>query len=76
MPLLDVYGRTHELDAKSIDTIATRLEARRGSVKYMRMLQEYLEAIVTISVMRERISQAIASPSMMRERIASVFAKK
>jgi hypothetical protein len=45
MPLLDVYGRTHELDAKSIDTIATRLEARRGSVKYMRMLQEYLETI-------------------------------
>jgi ubiquinone/menaquinone biosynthesis C-methylase UbiE len=45
MPLLDVYGRTHELDSKSIDTIATRLEARRGSTKYMGMLQEYLEAI-------------------------------
>jgi ubiquinone/menaquinone biosynthesis C-methylase UbiE len=45
MPLLDVYGRTHELDAKSIDTIATRLEARRGSAKYIGMLQEYLEAI-------------------------------
>jgi ubiquinone/menaquinone biosynthesis C-methylase UbiE len=45
MPLLDVYGRTHELDAKSIDTIATRLEARRDSAKYMGMLQEYLEAI-------------------------------
>jgi SAM-dependent methyltransferase len=45
MPLLDVYGRTHELDAKSIDTIGTRLEARRGSAKYMGMLQEYLEAI-------------------------------
>src|SRR5215831_10809532 len=45
MPLLDVYGRTHELGAKSIDTIATRLEARRGSTKYMGMLQEYLEAI-------------------------------
>jgi ubiquinone/menaquinone biosynthesis C-methylase UbiE len=45
MPLLDVYGRTQELDAKSIDTIATRLEARRGSAKYMGMLQEYLEAI-------------------------------
>ena len=45
MPLLDVYGRTDELDAKSIDTIATRLEARRGSAKYMGMLQEYLEAI-------------------------------
>ena len=36
---------THELDAKSIDTIATRLEARRGSTKYMGMLQQYLEAI-------------------------------
>jgi ubiquinone/menaquinone biosynthesis C-methylase UbiE len=45
MQLLDVYGRTHELDAKSIDTIATRLEARRGSAKYMGMLQEYLEVI-------------------------------
>jgi ubiquinone/menaquinone biosynthesis C-methylase UbiE len=45
MPLLDVYGRTHELDAKSIDTIATRLEARRSSAKYMGMLREYLEAI-------------------------------
>ena len=45
MPLLDVYGRTHQLDTKSIDTIATRLEARRGSAKYMGMLQEYLEAI-------------------------------
>ena len=45
MPLLDVYSLTHELDAKSIDTIATRLEARRGSTKCMGMLQEYLEAI-------------------------------
>jgi len=42
MPFLDVYGRTHELDAKSIDTIAARLEARRGSAKYIGMLQEYL----------------------------------
>jgi len=42
MSLLDVYGRTQELDAKSIDTIATRLEARRGSAKYMGMLQEYI----------------------------------
>jgi len=45
MPLLDVYGRTHELDAKSVDTIAARLEARRGGAKYMAMLHEYLEAI-------------------------------
>jgi SAM-dependent methyltransferase len=45
MPLLDVYGRTHELDAKSLDTIAARLEARRDSVKYMGMLREYLDAI-------------------------------
>src|SRR5262245_8963304 len=30
---------------ESIDTIATRLEARRRSTKYMGMLQEYLEAI-------------------------------
>ena len=45
MLLRDVYGRTYELDAKSIDTIATRLEGRRGSTKYMAMLLEYLEAI-------------------------------
>src|SRR5262249_5526035 len=45
MPLLDVYGQTDKLDGKSIDRIATWLEARRGSAKYMGMLQEYLEAI-------------------------------
>ncbi len=45
MPLLDVYGRTHELDAKSLESIATRLEARRDSTRYMGMLREYLDAI-------------------------------
>ena len=45
MPLLDVYGRTHELDTKSLDSIATRLEARRDSTRYMGMLHEYLDAI-------------------------------
>jgi ubiquinone/menaquinone biosynthesis C-methylase UbiE len=45
MPFLDVFGRTHELDAKSLDAIATRLEARRGGAKYMGMLHEYLDAI-------------------------------
>jgi len=43
--LLDVYGRTHELDTKSLDSIATRLEARRDSTRYMGMLHEYLDAI-------------------------------
>lgn len=45
MSSLDVYGRTHELDAKSLETIATRLEARGGSARYMGMLHEYLDAI-------------------------------
>ena len=45
MALQDVYGRTHELDVGSLDAIATRLEARRGSAKYMGMLREYLDAI-------------------------------
>ena len=45
MPLLDVYGRTHELDTKSLDSIATRLEARRDSTRYMGMLHEYLDAV-------------------------------
>jgi SAM-dependent methyltransferase len=45
MPLVDVYGRTHELDTKSLDSIATRLEARRDSTRYMGMLREYLDAI-------------------------------
>ena len=40
MPLLDVYGRTHELDTKSLDSIATRLEARRDSTRYMGMLHD------------------------------------
>jgi len=44
MPLLDVYGRTHELDTKSLDSIATRLEARCDSTRYMGMLHEYLDA--------------------------------
>jgi SAM-dependent methyltransferase len=45
MTFVDVYGRTHELDTKSLDTMAARLEARRGNEKYMGMLREYLDAI-------------------------------
>jgi ubiquinone/menaquinone biosynthesis C-methylase UbiE len=45
MSLVDVYGRTQELDRASLDAIATRLEARRGSEPYMRMLHEYLDAL-------------------------------
>lgn len=44
MTFVDVYGRTHELDTKSLDTMAARLEARRGNEKYMGMLREYLDA--------------------------------
>jgi SAM-dependent methyltransferase len=41
----DVYGRTHELDARSLEAIAMRLEARRGSAKYIGMQREYLDAV-------------------------------
>ena len=57
MPLFDVYGRTHELDAKSLDSLATRLEARRASTKYMNMLRDYLDAI----------DLATAQPSCQRD---------
>lgn len=43
MSHIDVYGRTHELDANVLDVIATRLDARRGSQRYMSMLHEYLD---------------------------------
>ena len=50
MALLDVYGRTHELDEHSLSAIATRLEARRGNAKYMGMLHEYLDSLDFASV--------------------------
>ena len=43
MSHIDVYGRTHELDPNVLDVIATRLEARRSSQRYMSMLYEYLD---------------------------------
>lgn len=45
MPKTDVYGRAHELDAPTVDAIAARLEARRESPRYMRLLHEYLDEI-------------------------------
>ena len=45
MSVVDVYGRTHELDARSLEAIAARLEARRGSERYMAMLHEYLDPL-------------------------------
>jgi len=45
MTHIDVYGRTHELDTNVLDIIATRLEARRGSDRYMSMLFEYLDLL-------------------------------
>lgn len=50
MALLDVYGRTNELDEHALEAIASRLEARRGSAKYMGMLHEYLDALDLASV--------------------------
>ncbi len=43
MPTVDVYGRTHRLDHATVEAIATRLEARRGSERYMAMLHGYLD---------------------------------
>ncbi len=45
MAHIDVYGRTHELDPKVLDVLATRLESRRGSQRYMAMLYEYLDCL-------------------------------
>ncbi len=45
MPKTDVYGRAHELDPATVDAIAARLEARRESPRYMRMLHDYLDEI-------------------------------
>jgi SAM-dependent methyltransferase len=45
MPKTDVYGRAHELDPVTVDAIAARLEARRESPRYMRMLRDYLDEI-------------------------------
>ena len=45
MPKMDVYGRAHELDPTTVDAIAARLEARRESPRYMRMLHDYLDEI-------------------------------
>ena len=40
MPKTDVYGRAHELDPATVDAIAARLEPRRESPRYMRMLHD------------------------------------
>lgn len=45
MPTADVYGRKHQLDPETLDTIAARLEARRSSERYMGMLHEYLNCL-------------------------------
>lgn len=45
MRKMDVYGLTHELDPATVDAIAARLEARRDSLAYMRLLHVYLDEI-------------------------------
>jgi SAM-dependent methyltransferase len=45
MPETDVYGRAHLLDPATVDAIAIRLEARRESPRYMRMLHDYLDEL-------------------------------
>ncbi|WP_128598442.1 methyltransferase domain-containing protein [Paraburkholderia kirstenboschensis] len=45
MSFRDVYGRTHQLDAPTVEVIATRLEARSNSDRYMDMLHQYLGAL-------------------------------
>jgi ubiquinone/menaquinone biosynthesis C-methylase UbiE len=42
---LDVYGLTHQLDLSTVDAIAARLEARRDSPDYMRLLHAYLDEV-------------------------------
>lgn len=50
MSTTDVYGRAHELDPATVDAIAARLEARRESPRYMRMLHDYLDELDLASV--------------------------
>jgi len=45
MSFTDVYGRTDCLDGDTLDAIATRLDARRESTRYMDMLHEYLDLL-------------------------------
>src|SRR3712207_1141935 len=45
MPAADVDARAHELDPATVDVLAARLEARRESPRYMRMLHDYLDEI-------------------------------
>ena len=61
MPSVDVYGRTHQLDPKSLEIIATRLEARRNSERYMRMLHEYLDLLSGLEAMSEPQERRSAS---------------
>jgi hypothetical protein len=42
---LDVYGLTHQLDLSTVDAIAARLEARRDSPDYIRLLHAYLDEV-------------------------------
>lgn len=45
MSTTDVYGRTHELEPDVVEAMAIRLEARRASPPYMRMLHDYLDQL-------------------------------
>lgn len=41
----DVYGRTDELDGRTLQAIARRLEARGAHPRYQRMIADYLDRI-------------------------------
>ena len=45
MPAIDVYGRTHELDAQTLDAIVARLEYRARQPIFLQILAEYLDRI-------------------------------
>ena len=45
MSHIDIYGRTHGLDPNILDVIATRLEARRSSQRYMSMQYNLKESV-------------------------------
>jgi len=52
MASVDVYGRTQELDATTLDAIVTRLEARGKQAIFAKMINEYLDRLPLASIGR------------------------
>ena len=69
MSHIDIYGRTHELDPNVLNVIATRLESRRSSQRYMSMLYEYLD-LLDLSIDPESLLLGCGTGVEVRELLA------